>query len=668
MLEQLRRQSRSWLIWFLFAIIILAFVLFFGPQSGPEMFGCSGSASVVVDIGNREVDVHSWRFAMNGRGFGSGGGSGPQAGARRAAAIDFLVERELLAQAAERAGFLVSDDMVHNRLYAGDFYITGLRIDGKRAYFTDDGVFDTERLTRYASQLGLPSVDYLVDEQKRELLADITREMLVSSVWVSAEEARADYIHRNTTITADYLVFKVADYAAKLELSEADAGSWLADHDKEARAEWDKEKAQFATAKERVAVRHIMLPKDAEGADANKKKAEAALARIKGGEDFAKVAAEVSTDERTRNRGGALGWRSAVALGYGTAVVEAVKTLEPGEVSGVVDSPRGLHILKLDARSDQALTFDQRKIDIALKLAGTDFARKVAKRDAEAALAKVGDQKLEDVFERKAAPPSLPKLPDGLTPEQKKMLEEQLRQQLQKGIDEGGGDGGGEGGGAEPADPAGATPDDPPPADEPKQDSESGRIYELGPIRLAQAGGGRPAQPAPPVGQPVAAAPADDSGLPKVTIDPPALETIGPAPRPVDSLAGIGRSPELVTALFETLNEGEVAKQVFEVADPDAFVIIQLTDRAEADLDQFESVAEETRERLELVKQIQVVTDWIKARCDSASKSGAIRVNTSYLVYDDDKPPFQYSACSNLSQETVFDQLRTRRPGRFGFF
>jgi parvulin-like peptidyl-prolyl isomerase len=674
MLEQLRRNSRSWLIWFIFAIIILAFVLFFGPQSGPEMFGCSGSASTVVEVGDEDVNVHSWRFAMNGRGFGAGGGSGPQAGARRAAAIDFLVERELLAQEAERAGFLVSEDQVVKALAAGDFYITGLKVDGKQIYF-DEGYFSAEILERYSNQLGMPSVDYLVDEQKREHLADITRDMLLGSVWVSDEEARADYIHRNTTITADYLVFKLSDYAAKLQLSEADARSWLADHEAEAKAEWEKEKAQFATPKERVQVRHIMLAKDA------KELADKTAARIKGGESFADVAAEVSTDERTRYRGGSLGWRSASALGYGTAVVEAVKNLKPGEVSGIVEGPRGLHILELDERSSEPLTFDQRKLDIAFKLAGDFFARKLARRDAEAALASIadngGDQKLEDVFERKAAPPSMPQLPDGLTPEQKRMIEEQMRKQLQESI---------EGvepmpqPGATPADPGGAPQDSEEPApDQPKNGSESGWIYREGPIILAQAGGGKapptPAQPQPeparagpaPISAEPAPAAAGGSDLPKIDIEPPKLEKIGPAPRPADSLAGIGRSPKLVTALFETLSEGEVAGEVFEVEDPDAFVVVQLIDRAEADLDRYEDVAEETRQRLELVKQIEILTRWIRTRCEAAAKAGSIGVNTSYLVYDDDKPPFQYSACSNIGEQTVFEQLQTRRGG-FGFF
>ena len=84
--------------------------------------------------------------------------------------------------------------------------------------------------------------------------------------------------------------------------------------------------------------------------DEGKAAAAKVLERIKGGEDFAKVAGELSTDKLTRYRGGALGWRSAQALGYGTAVVEAVGKLKAGDVSDVVESTRGLHILRLDAR------------------------------------------------------------------------------------------------------------------------------------------------------------------------------------------------------------------------------------------------------------------------------------------------------------------------------
>ena len=657
MLEQLRRNSRSWLIWFIFAIIILAFVLFFGPQSGPEMFGCAGS-SAVVEVQGEPVSVHSWRFAMNGRGFGSSGGSGPQAGARRAAAIDFLVERELLAQEAEKAGFLISttcneDDIesdpgcvVQRALARGDVYITGLRVDGTRIYF-NDGYFDAETLERYAGQLGLASIDRFVEEQKREMLANITREMLLSSVWVSDEEARSAYIHGNTTIRADYLLFEVSDYAEKLQLTEAMAQKWLEANPEAAKAEWEKEKAQFASAKERVQVRQILLPKEGEDA---KEKAQKIRGRLAGGEDFAKVAAEVSTDERTKHRGGLLGWRNAAALGYGTAVVEAVKKLKPGELSEVIESPRGLHILKLEERTSEPLTYDQRKLDIAFKLAATSYARQLAKRDAEAALAKVPEGgKLEDVFER-AKEPDMPALPEGLTPEQRRMLEERMREQIQKSLEN------------KPDEPAGDTQPDQPEPDKPKEGSESGRIYRLGPIQLAQAGGStndepaaEPAPPAPPAGD-----------LPAIEIDPPGLESIGPAPRPVDTLAGLGRGKELVTALFETLSEGQVAGQVFEVSEPDGFVVVQLLDRSEADLDKFD--AAEMRERLLLPRQIRVLTDWIKSRCEAAAKAGEIGVNTDYLVYDDDKPPMPYSACANISEETVFDQIRTRRPSAFGLF
>ncbi|MBT8495376.1 MAG: SurA N-terminal domain-containing protein, partial [Deltaproteobacteria bacterium] len=64
MLEQLRRQSGSFIIWFIFAIIIAAFVLFFGPQATGEL-GCGAADDFIVDVDGNAMDIHDWRFAMN---------------------------------------------------------------------------------------------------------------------------------------------------------------------------------------------------------------------------------------------------------------------------------------------------------------------------------------------------------------------------------------------------------------------------------------------------------------------------------------------------------------------------------------------------------------------------------------------------------------------------
>jgi len=76
-------------------------------------------------------------------------------------------------------------------------------------------------------------------------------------------------------------------------------------------------------------------------------RAQAALEQIRRGEDFAKVAASYS-DAPDGLSGGAMGARALDRLP--TLYGEAVKKLNPGEVSDILRSPAGFHIIKLIAR------------------------------------------------------------------------------------------------------------------------------------------------------------------------------------------------------------------------------------------------------------------------------------------------------------------------------
>lgn len=90
---------------------------------------------------------------------------------------------------------------------------------------------------------------------------------------------------------------------------------------------------------EQVRARHILL--------ASEQDAQQALRRIQAGEDFAKVAREMSQDDVTRPDGGDLGFFPKGMLSVPLEVENAAFALQPGQVSGIVRSPYGFHIIQV---------------------------------------------------------------------------------------------------------------------------------------------------------------------------------------------------------------------------------------------------------------------------------------------------------------------------------
>jgi len=76
------------------------------------------------------------------------------------------------------------------------------------------------------------------------------------------------------------------------------------------------------------------------------KEAAAARAKVVGGEEFAKVAKDVSQDTATARLGGELGWFSGDA--YGSKVAAVIKDMKPGEISQPFQTDAGWHVLQLE--------------------------------------------------------------------------------------------------------------------------------------------------------------------------------------------------------------------------------------------------------------------------------------------------------------------------------
>jgi len=130
--------------------------------------------------------------------------------------------------------------------------------------------------------------------------------------------------------------------------------------DEEAAAYLDANPNAFGLV-DRVTVSHVLfrVPERAlpqQKADALAR-AETTLSRIRKGEDFAKVARQMSQDAATRAQGGRL---PELARGEGDPRFEAAAfALKPGEVSAAVETADGYEIIKLFDRRTVPVSFPQ---------------------------------------------------------------------------------------------------------------------------------------------------------------------------------------------------------------------------------------------------------------------------------------------------------------------
>jgi peptidyl-prolyl cis-trans isomerase C len=161
---------------------------------------------------------------------------------------------------------------------------------------------------------------------------------------------------KDNIIAIEYLKKEVTN---KVEVSEEDVKAYYESH-----------KDEFKTP-EMVRSRHILIKTDPSASDNDKKKAkekaEEILKKIKAGEDFAKLASDVSDDTGSKPKGGELGFfpKGRMVKSF----EDAAFSLKPGEVSGIVETQFGYHIIKVEEKKEPGMEpFDTAKEKIKQKL------------------------------------------------------------------------------------------------------------------------------------------------------------------------------------------------------------------------------------------------------------------------------------------------------------
>src|SRR6478672_11158598 len=160
------------------------------------------------------------------------------------------------------------------------------------------------------------------------------------------------YANYREDIRRQVLIQRVRDREvdSKLTVSDAEVDNYLATI------------ASQAGGEDEYLLSHIYVtvPEQAspDVVEANRRRAEQALAELKAGKDFGQVAASYSSAPDAPS-GGNLGWRTRARLP--SVFADVVRGMKPGDVSGVLRSAGGFHVVKLvDERNrNQPTVVDQ---------------------------------------------------------------------------------------------------------------------------------------------------------------------------------------------------------------------------------------------------------------------------------------------------------------------
>ncbi|MGF6633357.1 peptidyl-prolyl cis-trans isomerase D [Paraburkholderia sp. MM5496-R1] len=311
---------------------------------------------------------------------------------RRRQMLDGMIEQRVLADETQRLHLSASDEAVRRALLS-DPVISSLK--------NPDGSIDLDRYKQLLAMQGMTPDQY--DERVRYNLA---MQQLPASIEASAFTSKT--LARHLTELAQQqrevqgIAFHPHDYAAKIQPTDAQLQAYYDAHrndfatpataaiqylvmspaalsasvqpsDADLKKYYDDNIAHFRTEGE-VRASHILIaaPKDASAADKAKakQKAEELLAQLKAHPDqFAQIARQNSQDPGSASKGGDLGYFGRGMIAGGQAFDDAVFALKKDEISGIVQTDFGFHIIKVtDVKPAVTKSFDEVKDQIAREL------------------------------------------------------------------------------------------------------------------------------------------------------------------------------------------------------------------------------------------------------------------------------------------------------------
>ena len=355
-----RDKAVRYFLIFLLGLIALSMLVYLIPSTGGDM--TTGANPVVAQIGNEKVTANeinqTIREMTQNRQLPPALLSiyAPQV-------IQQAINERALAWKATQMGMKVTSDEADNAI-----------IDSIPAQYVKDGKVDPAILNSLLQQSNTTLSDMKIAKTREMLIARL-EELVSGGVVVTSQEVEKEYHQRNDKVKIQYALLSGADFRKDSEPTEAEIQSWYDSNkqsfqvpdkrslavvvldpakigasiqitDAQLHSAYNNQQADFTTP-ERVQARHILLKSDASNDAAVKVKAEALLKQLQGGADFGKLAKEKSEDTGSAVNNGELGW---IVRGQTVKPFEdSAFSLKPGQMSGLVKSDYGYHIIQVEA-------------------------------------------------------------------------------------------------------------------------------------------------------------------------------------------------------------------------------------------------------------------------------------------------------------------------------
>jgi len=411
MLDVMRRKKGLTRVILSFVVVAVAGtfgVALYGVWGGALTSAKQGSPSWIAVVDGEQIPAQPYRqrranlLEQYRNQFGAQADDERMVTQAEVQAVSGLIGLYLARQEAEREGLMVTPDEVRQAIITHPAFQQGGRFVGLKRY------------QDFLNAQGLTPAQF-ESEVSQELAADKIRFALFQLAEVRDDDLDKRYRDEVEKVNLDYVLLPDSEYRTSGQPSDSEVSAYFDAHkddylkpearraayvlfDREQRAAtidvpepemrdyYEKNKDTLYTHPEQRRASHILFkvapnatPEEKEEA---RKKAEDALTRINGGEDFATVARETSEDSTTAPAGGDLGF-----FGRGRMVKEfedAAFALSPGQVSGVVESGFGFHIIKVtEARPAGSQPFEEVRDEIRRTLA-VQKAQQAISKDAEA--------------------------------------------------------------------------------------------------------------------------------------------------------------------------------------------------------------------------------------------------------------------------------------------